>query len=79
VGIVAGVPSANRRSSERFHGKNGWMSSGVFPPATAQFSKYHVSHRRGLIFQRASVANSENIIAANWPLHREAAYPLSTY
>jgi hypothetical protein len=32
------------------------MSSGAFPPAAAQFSKYHVSHNRGLIFQWDSVA-----------------------
>ncbi len=47
------------------------MSSGAFPPAAAQLSKYHVSHSRGLIFQWASVANSENIVAAKRPLHKE--------
>lgn len=63
--------NAARRSRERFHGKNGWISAGVFPSASAQLSKHHVSHNRGLISQRASVANSENIIAASRPLHNE--------
>src|SRR5208282_309619 len=70
-GVVFGTPSANRRSSERFQGRNGWISSGAFPPAAAQPSKYHISHRRGLSFQRTSVAKSENIIAAKRPLHKE--------
>jgi putative transposase len=46
------------------------MSSGAFPPDAAQLSKYHVSHRRGLSFQWASVATIENIAAASRPLHR---------
>ena len=58
------------RSGERFQGKNCWMSSGDFPPAAAQLSKYHVSHNRGLICKRASVANNENIVAASRPLHK---------
>ena len=70
-GDVARSANATRRSGERFQGKNGWMSSGAFPPAAAQLSKYHVSHNRGLIFQWASVANSENIVAASRPLHKE--------
>lgn len=65
------APSANRRSSERFQGQNGWMSAGGLPPAVAQLSKYQVSHDRGLIFQWAKVANRENIVAASRPLHRE--------
>jgi hypothetical protein len=36
-----------------------------------QLSKYHLSHRRGLIPHIGSVAKSVNIIAANWPLHLE--------
>jgi hypothetical protein len=71
AGTVTGAPNADRRSPERFHGKNGWMSSGAFPPAAAQLSKYQVSHRRGLTSQQASVAKSENIAAANCPLHSE--------
>ena len=47
------------------------MSLGALPPAAAQLSKYHKSHSRRLIFQCASVANSENIIAASRPLHNE--------
>jgi hypothetical protein len=47
------------------------MSWGAFPPAAAQLSKYHVSHNRGLSFQRRSVAKSKNIVAANRPLHKE--------
>ena len=71
VGTGAKTPNARRRSTERFQGRNGRISSGAFPPAAAQLSRYHVSHRCGLSFQWASVANSENIAAANWPLHRE--------
>ena len=71
AGAVTGAPNADRRSPEKFHGKNGWISSGTLPPAAAQLSKYHVSHSRGLSFQWASVAKSENIVAANWPLHSE--------
>ena len=63
--------NATCRSGERFQGKNAWMSSGAFPPAAAQLSKYHVSHNRGLLFQCASVADSENIAAASRPLHNE--------
>ena len=70
-GVVVRSANAACRSGERFHGKNGWMSSGAFPPAAAQLSKYHVSHKRGLIFQWASVANSENIAAASRPLQRD--------
>jgi hypothetical protein len=40
------------------------MSSGALPPASAQLSKYHVSHRRGLSFQRASVADKRCRILA---------------
>jgi hypothetical protein len=61
---------AARRSAERFQGRNGQMSLGVFPPAAAQLSKYHVNHGRGLS-QWASVANGENITAAGRPLHGE--------
>jgi len=70
-GSAACSANATRRSGERFQGKNCRMSSGAFPPAAAQFSKYHVSHNRGLIFQWASVANSENIAADSRPLQRE--------
>jgi hypothetical protein len=45
--------------SERFQGKNGSMSSGAFPPATAEVLKYHVSHDRGWSLQRAGAAASE--------------------
>jgi hypothetical protein len=51
VGSVVCMVHAACRREVRFQGRNGWMSSGALPPATAQFSKYHVSHRRGLIFQ----------------------------
>ena len=71
AGAVPRTANAARRSAERFQGRKGWMSSGAFPPAAAQLFKYHISHRRGLRFQRASVANSENIVAANRPLHNE--------
>jgi hypothetical protein len=47
------------------------MSSGAFPPAAAQLSKYHLSQRRGLSSQWANVAKSENIVAAKQPLHKE--------
>jgi hypothetical protein len=67
---VARSANATRCSGERFQGKNCRMFSGVFPPAATQFSKYHVSHNRGLIFQWASVVNSENIAAASRPLQR---------
>jgi hypothetical protein len=70
AGVGVGIANASRRSSERFQGKKGWMSSGAFPPAAAQLSKYQVNHRRGWSFQWASVANSENIAAASRPLHR---------
>ena len=70
-GDAACSANATRRSGERFQGKNCWMSSGDFPPAAAQLSKYHVNHNRGLIFQCASVANSENIAAASRPLQRD--------
>jgi hypothetical protein len=60
-----------RRWAERFQGKKGPTSSGAFPPAAAQLSKYQVSHNRGLSSQHASVANSENMAAASRPLHRE--------
>src|SRR3989304_4203301 len=46
-GAVARAASVQRRSSERFQGKNGSISSGAFPPAAAQLSKYHVSHTPG--------------------------------
>ena len=71
VGYVGRIANATRRSEERFQGKNGWMSSGDFPPAAAQLSKYHVNHNRGLIFQWASVAKSESVAAASRPLHNE--------
>ena len=71
AGVLVRIANAARRSLERFQGKNGWMSSGVFPPAAAQLSKYHVSHCRGLTFPWASVAKRENIAAANRPLHNE--------
>jgi hypothetical protein len=66
-GDVACSANSARRSEERFQGRNGRMSWGALPPAAAQLAKYHVSHNRGLIFQCASVANSENIIAASFP------------
>ena len=69
--VVVRIANAARRSAERFQGKNGWMSSGAFPPASAQLAKYHVSHRCRLSLQWASVANNENILAANRPLHNE--------
>jgi len=47
------------------------MSVGAFPPADAQLSRCHVSHLSGLIFHWASVAKSENIVAASRPLHKE--------
>ena len=72
TGAVDRIANAARRSAERFQGKNGSMSSGAFPPAAAQLSKYHASHSRGLSFQWVSVANSENIVAANRPLHKRA-------
>ena len=68
---AAGTVNSARRSAERFQGRNGRMSSGALPPAAAQLSKYHVSQRRGLSFQWASVAKSENIVAAKRPLHSE--------
>ena len=71
AGVVVGMANAAPQSAERFQGKNGSMSAGAFPPAAAQLSKYHVSQRRGLSSQRASVANSENIAAARRPLHGE--------
>ena len=70
-GDAACSANAARRSGERFQGKNCWMSSGDLPPTAAQLAKYHVSHKRGLICQCASVANSENIVAASRPLHNE--------
>ena len=65
------IANAARRSAERFQGKNGSMSSGAFPPAAAQLSKYHASHSRGLSFQCVTVANSENIVAASRPLYSD--------
>ena len=57
--------------ASRFHGKNGWISSGTLPPAIAQCAKYHVSHFRGLSFQSDNVAKIENNVAANRPLQSE--------
>ena len=71
AGVAVRMANAARRSAERFQGRNGRMSLGAFPPAAAQLPKYHVNHSRGLSFPWASVANSENIAAANRPLHRE--------
>ena len=45
------------------------MLLGALPPAVVQDSRYHVSHRRGLIFQSVSVAKMENIIVARRPAH----------
>jgi hypothetical protein len=47
-----------------FQGKNEVTLAGAFPPASVQLSKYHLSHRRGLIPHIGSVAKSVNIIAA---------------
>ena len=63
--VMPGSPSSFFFSSLRFHGKNGWMSSGTLPPAAAQCSKYHVSHFRGLSFHSDNVAKIENNAAAN--------------
>ena len=73
------MANAARRSAERFHGKNGWMSSGALPPAAAQLSKYHVSHNRGLRFQWASVAISENMAAARATVTRRKSGLLSIW
>src|SRR5271168_3839373 len=58
-----------RCSADRFQGRNGSMSAGALPPASAQLCKYHVSHKRGLSFPKRNVANSENSMAAKRPLH----------
>ena len=55
-----------------FHGRNIEISQGARPPAAAQASKNHISHRRGFSSHRSSVAKIEKSIAAKRPLHSDA-------
>ena len=67
--VLVELCSSAKRISDRFQGKRDATFSGVFPPLTAQASKYQLSHFRGLIFQIARVAKIENIITAKRPAH----------
>ena len=61
--------SSDKRFSDRFQGKKDAGLFGTLPPLAAQALKYQLSHFRGLIFQRASVAKIENSIIARRPDH----------
>jgi len=61
--------NSDRRSGDKFQGKNSATSTGALPPEFAHASKYQFSHRRGLIFQSVSVAKIENSIIARRPDH----------
>ena len=67
--LLVELRSSARRSSVKFHGKKDAGLFGTFPSLVAQDSKYQLSHFRGLIFQRVSVAKIENIITAKRPDH----------
>src|SRR5262245_46947329 len=69
--VGPGPPSSCFFSWLRFHGRNNSMSPGTLPPATAQCSKYQVSHFRALSPHSANVAKIENADAANWPLQSD--------
>ena len=69
--LLGELCSSARRVSDRFQGKKEAGSSGTFPPFSEQASKYQLSHFRGLIFQRASVAKIENSIIAKRPDHSD--------
>ena len=67
--MLAEFCKSAKRVSDRFQGKKDAGLSGGLPPLAAHASKYQLSHFRGLIFQRASVAKIENICTAKRPAH----------
>ena len=63
------ICNSERRSVEKFHGRNSVTSPGALPPELAHASKYQFSHRRGLILRSDNVAKIENSIIARRPDH----------
>ena len=67
---VVGIASSERRSAERFQGRNGVMSSGAFPPAAATL-QVPIEPQAWVQSATGHGRKREKSIAAKRPAHRE--------